>query len=93
MNMKDGFTTRHGDLRFMERTGEFDRSVRDVWNDGIPCEVKYHGYDEARVCPEHGVVLLAKNGRVITVLYTEPLEITVEPNYLEEYLERSMNDE
>lgn len=90
--MKDELASDHSGFRLMQRAGTIDRTMTELWDDGVPCDVKYHGYDAARVCPEYGVVLLMDDGTVTTVLNTEPLELTVEQDYLEEYLDRSIEE-
>lgn len=90
--MKDERVSAHSDLRSMQRVG-FDVNLSDLWEDSIPCEVKHHGYDEARVSPEEGVVLLMSNDTIVTVLYVGSLEVEVSPDHLQEYLERSIEDD
>lgn len=80
----------HSELRFLQRTGEREKSLSEVWEMAVPCDVRHHGYDEARISPEYEVVMLQSDGKIVTVLYSDPLDVSVEPNYLEEYLERSI---
>ena len=80
----------HSELRFLQRTGEREKSLSEVWESSVPCDVKHHGHDEARVSPEYEVVMLQSDGRIVTVLYSEPLDVSIESEYLEEYLERNI---
>lgn len=90
--MDDMISTRHSDLRMMQRSGNVDRSMTEVWDDSIPCLVEGHGCDEARVSPELGIVLLMEDGVIVTVLYADPEKLTIDKAYLEEYLDRSMGE-
>ena len=84
--MEDNITTRHADLRLMQRAGEFDKSMTEVWEAGIPCEVKGRSYDEARLCPEYDVVLLMQNEKIITVLSVSK-DVTVDGEGFQSYLD------
>lgn len=88
--MKDEIMSRHGDLRMMQRTGEMDMSATEMWDGGIPCNVSGHGYEEARVSPEHGAVLLMEDDKIVTVLNSEPLDLRISNENFEEYLDRSI---
>lgn len=66
--MDDKFATHHSDFRLMQRAREFDKSLTELWDEGVECEVKYHSYDQARVVPRLGIVMLVKSGKVITIL-------------------------
>lgn len=83
--MDDKFASHHSDLRLLQRTHEFDKSLTELWEEGVECEVKYHSYDEARVIPSHNVVLLVENNTVITVL-DNLHNVTVEGQNFQEYL-------
>jgi hypothetical protein len=87
--MRDEFATRHGDLRLMQRARELDKSMTELWDESIECEVKYHGYDEARVHPEEELVLIKENGKVVTCL-PETHNVTIEGNDFEQYLDRKI---
>jgi len=90
--MMDERVSDHAHLRFLQRTGEREKPLSDVWESSVPCDVKHHGYDEARVSPEYDVVMLQADGRIVTVLYSGPLDVSVGPDHLEEYLESSLSD-
>lgn len=87
----DKFATHHGDLRLMERSGQLDKSMTEVWQESIPCEVKYRGYDEARVSAEYDLVLLKQNGRIITVL-PETYNVTIDGNDFEQYMDSVIDE-
>jgi len=83
--MNDKLSTRHGDLRLLQRAREFDKSMTELWDESIQCEVSYHGYDEARVSPEHDLVLLKEGGRIVTLI-PETYNVTIEGDDFEEYM-------
>ena len=89
--MKDELATNHSSLRLMQRAQEFDKSMTEVWDEAIECEVKYHGYDEARVSPEHDVVLLKENGRIVTLI-PETYNVTIDGDDFEDYLDNSLEE-
>ncbi len=66
--LDDKFSTEHSELRLMQRAREFDKSLTELWQEGVECEVAYHGYDEARVVPSRGIVMLVENNQVVTIL-------------------------
>lgn len=84
--MDDALGTAHGDLRLLQRAGTLDKSLTELWDESIPCEVKYHGYDEARVSAEYGVVLLKEDGRIVTCL-NETHNVTIPDEQMEAYLD------
>jgi len=90
--MDDKFATRHGDLRLMQRARELDKSMTEVWDESIECEVKYHGYDEARVSPEYDLVLLKEDGRIVTLI-PETYNVTVEGDNFEEFMDNALEGE
>ena len=83
--MDDKFATYHADLRLMQRAREFDASLTELWQQGVECEVKYHGYDEARVVPSHNIVMLVENNKVVTIL-DDLHNVTVEGEDFQDYL-------
>jgi len=83
--MDDKFGTLHADLRLMERAREFDKSLTELWDEGVECEVAYHGYDEARVVPSHEIVMLVENDKVVTIL-DDLHNVTVEGEKFQDYL-------
>lgn len=87
--MDDKLATRHGDLRLMQRAQEIDKSMTEVWDESIDCEVKYHGYDEARVSPEYDLVLLKEDGRIVTLI-PETYNVTVEGDNFEEFMDSAL---
>lgn len=89
--MDDKLSTHHSDLRLMQRAREFDKSITEVWRDSVPCEVRYHGYDEARVSTEYDVVLLMENGQIVTVL-DNTYNVTVKGVEFQEYLEGALEE-
>lgn len=89
--MRDELATEHGDLRLMQRADELDKSMTEVWRSAIPCEVKYYGYDEARVSPEHDIVLLMEDRKIITCL-DNTHNVTIEGNNLEAYLDSAVSE-
>jgi len=82
----------HAKLRLMQRTQLVNVSVAAVWDDAVPCEVDHHGYDEARVSPEHGVVLLKQNGQIVTCL-NDTHNVTIDGSSLDSYLESAINED
>jgi len=90
--MRDEFATRHGDLRLMQAANGVDKSMTEVWMDAIPCEVSGHGYDEARISPEHEIVLLKENDRIITCLRGTH-GVTIEGDNLESYLDGAIESQ
>jgi hypothetical protein len=89
--MDDKFGTLHADLRLMQRAREFDKSLTELWDSGVECEVKYHGYDEARVIPSHDIVMLVENNKVITIL-DDLHHVTVEGEDFQDYLGGALDD-
>lgn len=89
--MRDKFGTAHADLRLLQRAREFDKSLTELWEKGIECEVKYHSYDKARVVPSHNIALLVKDNQVITIL-DDLHNVTVEGNDLEAYLGGALDE-
>lgn len=83
--MRDEFGTLHADFRVLQRTHEFDKTLTELWDEGVPCEVNHHGYDEARVLPSHEIVMLVENGKVVTVL-NDLHNVTVEGDDFQDYL-------
>jgi hypothetical protein len=87
--MRDELSTLHGDLRLMQRVRSLDISMTELWEQSIPCDVKYHGYDKARVSPEHDIVLLKENGQIVTLI-PETYNVTIDGNDFDEYLDESL---
>lgn len=83
--MRDEFATEHADLRLMQRAQELDKPMTEVWEESIPCEVKYRGYDEARVYAEEGLVLIKEDGRIVACL-PEAHNVTIDGDDFEEYM-------
>jgi len=83
--MDDKFATLHADLRLLQRAREFDKSMTELWDSGVECEVAYHGYDEARVIPSHDVVMLVEDGKVITIL-DDLHNVTIDGQDFQDYL-------
>jgi hypothetical protein len=90
--MQDKLSTLHGELRLMQRARNLDITMTELWEQSVPCEVKYHGYDEARVSPEYDLVLLKEGGRIVTVL-PETYNVTVEGKQFQEYLDDALEGE
>ena len=90
--MRDELSTYHGDLRLMQRAREFDKTMTEVWEEAVPCEVKYHGYDEARVSPEYDVVLLKENDQIVTLL-SDTHNVTIKGRDFETYLDEALEKE
>ena len=88
--LDDKLSTEHAELRLMERAQEVDKSVTEVWEESIPCEVKHRGYDEARVSPEHELVLIKEGGQIVTCI-PETYNVTISGENFEEYLEGAMD--
>lgn len=84
--MRDELATEHAGLRLMQRAREMDKSLTEVWDGAIECEVSYHGYDEARVSPEYDIVLLKEDGKIITCL-PETYNVTVDGQNFEDYID------
>lgn len=87
--MRDELSTLHGDLRLMQRAQEFDKSMTELWDESIPCEVKYHGYDEARVSPEHDLVLLKENEQIVTLL-PETYNVSIDGEDFEAFMDSAL---
>jgi hypothetical protein len=89
--LDDKFSTEHSELRLMQRAREFDKSLTELWESGVECEVKYKGYDEARVIPSHGVVMLVEDNQVITIL-DDLHNVTVEGENFQDYLGEALEE-
>lgn len=83
--LDDKFSTEHSELRLMQRAREFDKSLTELWQEGVECEVAYHGYDEARVVPSRGIVMLVENNQVVTIL-DDLHNVTVEGKDFQDFL-------
>ncbi len=83
--LDDKFSTEHSELRLMQRAREFDKSLTELWQEGVECDVKYHGYDEARVVPSRGIVMLVENNQVVTIL-DDLHNVTVEGKDFQDFL-------
>ncbi len=90
--MRDELSTHHSNLRLMQRAQELDKSMTELWDESIECEVKYHGYDEARVSPEYDLVLLKEGGKIVTLL-PETYNVTVEGDDFEQYMDSALEGE
>lgn len=90
--MDDKFATAHADYRLMERAREFDKSMTELWDEGVECEVKYKHYDSARVIPTHDIVMLVKDGMVVTIL-DDLHNVTVTGDNLQDYLGGALDNE
>jgi len=90
--MRDEIGTRHGDLRLLQRAREIDRPMTEVWEEAVPCEVKHHGYDEARVSAEHDIVLLKVDDRIVTCL-NGTHNVTVKGKDFESFLDDAVESE
>lgn len=90
--MNDVIGTNHAQLRLMQRTGETNLSLSEIWDESIPCEVENHGYEEARVNPAYDVALLMQNGKIITVL-DDTSEVSIDWQYLQDYLSKGGSTE
>lgn len=90
--IRDEIGTEHADLRLMQRARELDKTLTEVWEDGIQCEVSYHGYDEARVSPEYDLVLLKENDKIVTVI-PGSYNVTVKGDNFEEYMDSALEGE
>lgn len=89
--MEDYLGTMHADMRLLQRVGDIDLTMTELWRESVPCSVKGHGYDEARVSAEHDVVLLMEGGQVVTVL-PNTMDVTqVKGENLEEYLDSALS--
>ena len=87
--MRDQLGTEHGNLRLMQRARELDKTMTELWDESIPCEVSYHGYDEARVSPEHGLVLIKENDQIVTLLPDTHL-VTIEGEQFNDYMDSAL---
>lgn len=86
--MEDAFASAHADLRLMQRTGDLDISMSELWDGAIPCDIKGHGYDEARVSPSHDVVMLMVEGRVVALL-DKTHDVSIDYTDLQGYLDNA----
>ncbi|MFC7233415.1 hypothetical protein ACFQMM_22395 [Saliphagus sp. GCM10025308] len=66
----------HAKLRFMQRTGIVEFSLRQAWQSGLPVDVDGQDYHQARYDELLDVVLLARDGVLTTVLNATHLEVT-----------------
>lgn len=73
----------------MQRTRDLDKTMTELWDESIPCEVKYHGYDEARVSPEYGLTILKEGDRIVTVL-PETHNVSIEGQDFEAYMDSAL---
>lgn len=89
--MDDKFGTLHADFRLLQRAREFDKSLTELWEQGVECEVKYHGYNEARVIPSHDIVMLVENRKVITIL-DDLHNVTLKGDEFQDYLEENLDE-
>lgn len=89
--MKDELATEHASFRLMQRAREFDKSMTEIWGESIECEVKYHGYDEARVSPEHDLVLLKEGDRIVTLI-PETYNVTIDGDNFEQYMDSALEE-
>jgi len=87
--MRDEIGTEHSELRLMQRAREFDKTLTEVWDESVACEVSHHGYDEARVTPEYDIVLLKEEGVIVTVI-PETYNVTIEGDDFEEYMDDAL---
>lgn len=61
--------TTHGRLRYTQRAGPGGPSIHQAWEEGDPVELGEHrDYETARLHQRTGVVLLERDGHIITVL-------------------------
>jgi hypothetical protein len=90
--MKDALATGHGSLRLMQRARDLDKTMTELWDESIECEVKYHGYDEARVSPEYDLVLLKESGQIVTVI-PETYNVTIDGDDFEKYMDSALEGE
>lgn len=90
--MRDELATGHGDLRLMQRAQDLDKTMTELWDESIECEVKYHGYDEARVSPEYNLVLLKEDGRIVTLI-PETYNVTIEGDDFEDFLGDALGEQ
>lgn len=89
--MKDELASGHAELRLMQRARQFDRTMTELWDEGVSCEVKYKSYDEARLVPSEQVVLLKKDNTVTTVI-DDLHDVTVNGSNMQEYLGGVIDD-
>lgn len=90
--MDDKLSTLHADLRLMQRARQFDKSMTELWDEGVECEVKHHSYDEARVVASEGIVLLKEDMQIVTIL-DNLHNVTVTGDELQAYLDEAINTE
>lgn len=90
--MDDKFGSLHADLRLLQRTHEFDKTLTELWEEGVECDIKYHGYDEARVVPSRGIVMLVEDDKVVTVL-DDLHNVTIEGENFQDYLGGALDGE
>ncbi|MFC6723405.1 hypothetical protein ACFQE1_03145 [Halobium palmae] len=75
--------THHSDLRLVMRAGPFAPSVRDTWTDAEPVDVEGYVYDQARYNDVYDIVLLARDGAIVTAIRGQYTELTTEDTALE----------
>lgn len=77
--MKDNFASDHAALRRLQRGDcDNDRTLTEVWDEAVPCEVKYKSYDEARIDFIEDLILLRKDDEIVTVLNRGGEDVTIE---------------
>lgn len=75
-------TTRHAQLAWWKRHPERSIDIQTAWREGIPIEAPNYTYDNARLHEPSGTVLLSRENRLTTVLYSEGIELS--GNHLDE---------
>lgn len=90
--MDDKLGTSHADLRLLQRAREFDKSLTELWDEGIECEVKYQSYDTARVIPSREIVLLMQDGQIVTIL-DDVHNVTLKEEQVQDYIGGALDEQ
>jgi len=90
--MDDKLGTSHADLRLLQRAREFDKSLTELWDEGIECEVKYQSYDTARVIPSRAIVLLMQDGQIVTIL-DDVHNVTLKEEQVQDYIGGALDEQ
>lgn len=90
--MDDKLGTSHADLRLLQRAREFDKSLTELWEEGIECEVKYQSYDTARVIPSREIVLLMQDRQIVTIL-DDVHNVTLKGEQVQDYIGGALDEQ
>jgi len=67
--------TRHAKLAWWKRNADRNVDIQTAWREGVPIEAPNYNYDDARLHEPSGIVLLARDDSLTTVLYADGIEL------------------